>query len=326
MNRDLFPYGSDASDAVGVTDDSTDGADSADTDVCIENLCEACSGFAEQADRRLAHIGELADAAVRSLQELSVSALSESYRALTERSGIKDIGDRVALVRGLHRALGDGGMKRLCPDGLLGARILPTARIRVCYLQNSYSDIAVESFAPFLCTEQDGVQRVYCDSPEQACGEVEQGSAQYCVLPIENLSEGRLSGVERLIRRYDLHIGMTVSLMPRGMVFVLLRRSICRIGSPGDGELSYELLSDGEGIETAEIIYAARLLGLPLLRADSRHVDYDSRRLLHCLRFGIAEGDEESAETLGLLLLLEKRDYVPVGIYRAAERDISGLM
>ena len=32
MNRDLFPYGSDASDAVGVTDDSTDGADSADTD------------------------------------------------------------------------------------------------------------------------------------------------------------------------------------------------------------------------------------------------------------------------------------------------------
>ena len=150
--------------------------------------------------------------------------------------------------------------------------------------------------------------------------------AQYCILPIEDLSEGRLSGAERLIRRYDLHIAMSVSLMPRGMVFALLRRSCCRIGTAGDGALSYELHSDESGIGTEQIIAAARLLGLPLRRADSRHAEYDTSRLLHSLRFGVPEGGERGAELLGLLLRLEKRDYAPVGFYRSAERDISGAL
>ena len=234
--------------------------------------------------------------------------------------------DRVTLVRGLYGALGERGLVAVCPDGLLGAYISPTELVRVCYMQNGYSDLAAEFFTPYLCTAPDGFTRVYSGSPEQACGEVEQGSAQYCILPIEDLSEGRLSGAERLIRRYDLHIAMTVSLMPRGMVFALLRRSCCRIGSAGDGALSYELHSDESGIGTEQIIAAARMLGLPLSRADSHRTEYDSTRLLHSLRFGVPEGGERSAELLGLLLLLEKRDYAPVGFYRSAERDISGAM
>ena len=259
---------------------------------------------------------------------------SELFPPRSLRDGVNPIGapellgiyDRVTLVRGLYGALGERGLAAVCPDGLLGAYISPTELVRVCYMQNGYSDLAAEFFTPYLCTAPDGFTRVYSGSPEQACGEVEQGSAQYCILPIEDLSEGRLSGAERLIRRYDLHIAMTVSLMPRGMVFALLRRSCCRIGSAGDGALSYELHSDESGIGTEQIIAAARMLGLPLSRADSHRTEYDSTRLLHSLRFGVPEGGERSAELLGLLLLLEKRDYAPVGFYRSAERDISGAM
>ncbi len=333
--------------------DNTGGASDGDIGVCLDNIGELDRALASAAQRREAHLYELAEALVHSLPELSLDSLSESYREtvarltaslcadvsglLPQRSlrdGINPIGapellgiyDRVMLVRGLYRALGESGLASLCPDGLLGARISPTELVRVCYMQNGYSDLAAEFFTPYLCTAQDGLSRVFSDSPEQACGEVEQGSAQYCILPIEDLSEGRLSGAERLIRRYDLHIAMSVSLMPRGMVFALLRRSCCRIGTAGDGALSYELHSDESGIGTEQIIAAARLLGLPLRRADSRHAEYDTSRLLHSLRFGVPEGGERGAELLGLLLRLEKRDYAPVGFYRSAERDISGAL
>lgn len=308
--------------------------DAGDIGVSLDNLGELDRVLASAAQRREAHLYELAYSLVRSLPEPSLGVLSESYRETAQRltaslcdsaselfpprslrDGVNPIGapellgiyDRVTLVRGLYGALGERGLAAVCPDGLLGAYISPTELVRVCYMQNGYSDLAAEFFTPYLCTAPDGFTRVYSGSPEQACGEVEQGSAQYCILPIEDLSEGRLSGAERLIRRYDLHIAMTVSLMPRGMVFALLRRSCCRIGSAGDGALSYELHSDESGIGTEQIIAAARMLGLPLSRA-------------------VPEGGERSAELLGLLLLLEKRDYAPVGFYRSAERDISGAM
>lgn len=327
--------------------------DAGDIGVSLDNLGELDRMLASAAQRREAHLYELAYSLVRSLPEPSLGALSESYRETAQRltaslcgsaselfpprslrDGVNPIGapellgiyDRVTLVRGLYGALGERGLAAVCPDGLLGAYISPTELVRVCYMQNGYSDLAAEFFTPYLCTAPDGFTRVYSGSPEQACGEVEQGSAQYCILPIEDLSEGRLSGAERLIRRYDLHIAMTVSLMPRGMVFALLRRSCCRIGSAWDGALSYELHSDESGIGTEQIIAAARMLGLPLSRADSHRTEYDNTRLLHSLRFGVPEGGERSAELLGLLLLLEKRDYAPVGFYRSAERDISGAM
>ena len=292
--------------------------DAGDIGVSLDNLGELDRVLASAAQRREAHLYELAYSLVRSLPEPSLGALSESYRETAQRL--------TASLRGLYGALGERGLAAVCPDGLLGAYISPTELVRVCYMQNGYSDLAAEFFTPYLCTAPDGFTRVYSGSPEQACGEVEQGSAQYCILPIEDLSEGRLSGAERLIRRYDLHIAMTVSLMPRGMVFALLRRSCCRIGSAWDGALSYELHSDESGIGTEQIIAAARMLGLPLSRADSHRTEYDSTRLLHSLRFGVPEGGERSAELLGLLLLLEKRDYAPVGFYRSAERDISGAM
>ena len=116
-------------------------------------------------------------------------------------------------------------------------------------------------------------------------------------------------------------------------LYVLLRRSCCRIGSAGDGALSYELHSDESGIGTEQIIAAARMLGLPLSRAVSHRTEYDSTRLLHSLRFGVPEGGTQcgaariapAARKAGLcarrLLPLGGAGYLRCDVDRTFSRD-----
>lgn len=116
--------------------------DAGDIGVSLDNLGELDRVLASAAQRREAHLYELAYSLVRSLPEPSLGALSESYRETAQRltaslcgsaselfpprslrDGVNPIGapellgiyDRVTLVRGLYGALGERGLAAVCP-------------------------------------------------------------------------------------------------------------------------------------------------------------------------------------------------------------------
>ena len=142
---------------------------------------------------------------------------------------------------------------------------------RVVYQRNSYTDSAYLRFASFLKNPR----AIYTHSFPTACEDVVSGVCQYCILPLENSSEGQLNSFVRLIDRYNLKIAATCDVATtdgsRVTRFALLRRSILPILADADRDLFFEFsapLHAEPGI--TPILSAAELCELTLCRVDSR--------------------------------------------------------
>lgn len=142
---------------------------------------------------------------------------------------------------------------------------------RVVYQRNSYADSAYLRFASAL----EDPRAVYAHNFPKACEDVYNGVCQYCILPLENSSEGQLSSFVRLIDRYHLKIAATCDIATtdgsRVTRFALLRRQILPILTDADREIFFEFSSPLQAEPgLASILSAAELCGLTLCRMDSR--------------------------------------------------------
>ncbi len=234
---------------------------------------------------------------------------------------------RVMLCSELCSSMSTHALESLTPEGLLGAIISPAHGISVAYLQNSYSDEAFSAFSEYLCradSKDDIPDRILCDDLASVCEAVENGSAAYCILPIENISDGRLSGVRRLLFRYDLRIAQTVTLRESGMVFALLRKNLGRIAAAKEGPIFYEFsLSDSQKTRLGEILHAAEFLGLSVHKIDSVLLSHSSAGCVYDILLSCRD-NISAAHRLScfiLYLILEAPDFSPIGIYRNTERS-----
>lgn len=75
----------------------------------------------------------------------------------------------------------------------------PAAPARTAYFRNAYSDEAFRRFAG----EFREPTVTYCDSFAAVCEELYAERCDYALLPVESDRDGRLSGVDRLITRYE---------------------------------------------------------------------------------------------------------------------------
>lgn len=232
---------------------------------------------------------------------------------------------RVMLCSELCSLMSVHVLESLIPEGMLGAVISPAQGISVAYLQNSYSDEAFSAFSEYLCGTDghiDMPDRILCDDLASVCEAVENGSAAYCILPIENLSEGRLSGVRRLLFRYDLRIAHTVTLRDAGMVFALLRKNIGRIAAAKENTVFYEFSLSGGKPRLGEFLHAAEFLDLSVHKIDSVLLSHSSTGFVYDILLSCRK-DISSAHRLRcfiLYLILEAPDFSPIGIYRNTER------
>ncbi len=189
------------------------------------------------------------------------------------------------------------------------------SRGRVVYQRSSYADSAYLRFAELISE----AHAVYTHSFPSMCEEVARGSCEYCILPIENSTEGPLNSFARLIDQYDLKIAATCDIPTtdgsRITRFALLRRDLSvSLPTPAGARRCFELSLPVEDIPTqGEILYAASSCGLICNHVGTRvHRTEESAQTLTHYSFYTDRGN---LRAFLLFLSMEAPHYTAIGYY-----------
>ncbi|MBE6588688.1 MAG: hypothetical protein E7643_00790 [Ruminococcaceae bacterium] len=227
-------------------------------DVILANLRESSKRNDMLMEQELAHLRELAN------EILSVGDLQEILLSLPDRRppAVEPYDDALEQnklpLSALHRftraqrsmllssMLGDllVSRKNLSLDAFFSdaEQREKSEFIRVAYPKSGYADSAYLSFSSLV----NDAHVVYTHSFISACEEVYNGLCDYCILPLENSTEGMLAGFLRLIVRYDLKIAATCEITSREDLkttrFALLRKELLPLSEPDGSELFFTML------------------------------------------------------------------------------------
>jgi len=287
-------------------------------DVICANLQETAARFELIDEQARAHLRELASELTKdmngpreliaSLPDLLPSMPFDSVQA-TELA--RNTARRVTLCRELATQLAPNGSLSLEwflpePDG---DALEPE---RIAYQRSSYADTAYFRFFPFLSDPR----AVYTHSFPAACEEVFNGLCEFCILPLENSSEGPLSSFTRLIDRFGLRIAATADVTAtdgsRTTRFALLHRGNLPLLNIGSDPRHLEVSVRFDGTHTlAELMLAAELCGLSLLRIDTRNDPDGTDPRLH----PVLQATDDRLALFLLYLATAPCQYEIVGLY-----------
>ncbi len=157
----------------------------------------------------------------------------------------------------------------------------------VAYLKNPLTDIAYSSFSKVLHSARVS----YEESFLSVCEAVYYNKVPYCILPIENYEDGRLTGFINMIRKYELKIVLTCNVeSANGKItkFALLKRELTKIECKkgiSDGEYLEIGFSFGEQSKLHTILLAANFFGFNLNKVDSLPVYYSEKEYYYDVVF-----------------------------------------
>ena len=285
-------------------------------DIILSNLAETSARHTAVFEQELAHLADLARELVQSQADSTElrSALPElrptdpplpphlaQSREILSRLGLLHTAEqRLLLCREIQALLaGDvfSDPSEALPD-----------QNRVAYQKSTFTDTAFLQLSGLL----DAPRAVYTSSFPAACEEVFHESCDYCILPLENATEGRLVGFTRLIDRFGLKIRATVEVAgtggDRSACFALLARQVLW-SNTGDCRLEIAFQPTG-GASPAQILLAAELCGLTLDRIHTIPQD-DHTDLLHAVFSNVGP----SLPAFLLYLSMEVPQHTVVGVY-----------
>ena len=198
------------------------------------------------------------------------------------------------------------GQTEPCPERAKG---------RISYVKNNYTDSAYLMFSSAMRSPR----CAYSDSFETICEDVYNGESEFCILPIETSTDGKLFSFYTLIDRYELKITSVCSIEHPGSGkttdFALLARSLSLPIKKQETTLMMELrvcqsLNHPTGIY--DIFKAADACRMPLVRVDSIALPYGNGLLSHYAVFSLSPS--RLGELLTYLALEFPQCYV-MGIY-----------
>jgi len=297
-------------------------------DVIAANLLELDRRAESLSEQSLAHLHELAEAIVAgdvqdsefiaSLPDrrpprapVNTELLSQNAASVHFLQALSDTWKRVVLcqrINQLAKTRQKLSIESFFPDL---EHLQDSARDRIVYQRNSYTDTAYLRFASLLTSPR----AIYSHNFETVCEEVYNQNCEYCILPLENSTEGPLTGFVRLIARYELKIAATCDVPTvdesRVTRFALLRRNPIPWSTATDKDvfLAFSLL-EGEP-SSADILYAARCCGLTLHRMDAHAASTHDTIVTHYVF------RTENSDLLSFLLYLgmEAPHYELQGLY-----------
>ena len=184
---------------------------------------------------------------------------------------------------------------------------------RIVYQRSSYADSAYLRFAELLSSPRAS----YTHSFQGACEEVYNGLCEYCILPLENSSEGQLNTFSRLIDRYGLKIAATAEIVAsdglRSTRFALLRKNLLPILRYGKRNYFFEFsVPLSQSPSSAEILLSAQLCGLRLYRVDTRSGQDPGRQSI--IRY-VFHAESNALTAFLLYLCMTAPHYEAAGIY-----------
>lgn len=154
---------------------------------------------------------------------------------------------------------------------------LPTmTQGRVAYMPSAFADKAYLRLTASLKNPRATATASFVD----ACEEVHSGLCEYCILPLENSHNGRLTAFSRLIIRYRLQVVAicdleTGALEGQSTRFALLRATNegsfpTPLTAPAKGDPLYlELIHVTDIPSLTDLLTASEFCGLRLIRADT---------------------------------------------------------
>ncbi|MBR3893568.1 MAG: hypothetical protein IKJ35_00310 [Clostridia bacterium] len=234
----------------------------------MAHLCEQAAQIVTDGSHSSDFIASLRD---HRPPQFSFDALPQNAEMLQKATEVQSVWQSIVLCREIRRRL--ESENALHPTLFFPEPDTPSemARGRVIYQRNSYADSAYLLFARQIPS----ARALYTHSFSGVCEEVYRGNCEFCILPLENSTEGLLNSFARLIDRYELKIAATcdVPTTDSGRVtrFALLRRNLIPPASFDAEDLFFEFtapLTPSPGV--AALLGAAECCGLSLCRIDSR--------------------------------------------------------
>ena len=191
---------------------------------------------------------------------------------------------------------------------------------KVAYMKNHYADSAYLMFSKSLSSPR----AYYLPSLQAVCEEVYSGSCEYCILPIETDTDGKLMTFYSNIDKYELkiHSVCTVHYSDNQSFtkFALLKKSVTGAGifNASQAYLSKRTLevkisqTSHSDSPLYNILKAADACSLKLQRIDSLPLSYNKELLGYYVVFSINQAD---FKTFLIYLALEYPQSYVVGLY-----------
>ncbi len=202
----------------------------------------------------------------------------------------------------------------LRPEELFLQNELPPAGAhgKIAFVRNRYNERAYEQFSERLI----GAKPLYVSDFSEACDSVYNGQASYCILPIENSTNGRLFGFYAMIDRYELKICATAEIegndTAESVRYALVGRSALRSLSRAQPCVLECSLTREDGSRLSELLTASAALGATVGKIDFLPLEYDHSFYRAFFTFRLSAAD---APAFGLYLSLSYPNYTPIGFY-----------
>ena len=215
--------------------------------IILGNLSRISREQTHLIERREAHIGELADFLCdeagedeiffrdRGFREADRKLVSDAgcvcsgYAAETGKESTEKTGRALSayMRASLCRRLTDGlDIRGVQAAGTYFDEISTLEDDTVSYMRSSYADEAFARFSEYMTDPK----AIYGYDFSEVCDNVYYERSEYCILPIENTTDGRLAGFRRLMMKYGLKTVMLTRVEdPQetgATVFALLKRCI----------------------------------------------------------------------------------------------------
>lgn len=304
------------------------------TEIVLSNLSGLESDIETIIEKRLAHLSELAGAILRDgddpdiIKSILLSIKSEgnadSGNIIDENRPAADaVFSRVSLVERLtlfKEVLGAGVIDRksvvkyISPESEFA--VSEDAAERIAYLKNSYNDIAYMQFSSLL----NSPRAAYFANVADVCENVYNGNCEYCILPVETSSDGKLLSFYELILKYNFKITAVYDLRgEEGYTRYALigKRSAFNnpsIRSKARNRYFEFIMTETDTISLEDLLCAANFCSLKLCRIDTLnvHLSVKSTGAYVCPVF---RADGSDLQTFLMFLAIDCPDYIPVGLY-----------
>ena len=256
-------------------------------DIILSNLNETSVRYAHVLEQELAHLSELAKELIEPPTEPSedisflpdfhlpdvpvddTDVLPQNRSIIARLQNIHRIEMQTVLCAEIQKVLKEYGVD-FTNSYLAEEEIDVTNRsVRIAYQKNTYTDTAFSQFASLFETPH----TVHSQSFLAACEDVYNKTCEYCILPLENTSEGRLIGFIKLIDKFSLCINAICNVTStdgtRSTQFALLSNQISPI-LPITSDHFLEIVFRPSDQSTAtNLLLAAQICDLCLDRMDS---------------------------------------------------------
>ena len=300
------------------------------TEVALSNLSVLEEGIEILVEKRLAHISELASAIIEGGGEpdivksiiLSIKSdgnidsgniINANYDEANFIFSKLSVVERLILFKEIFSNVGID--KRSVNKWLeldSDFKLTEEASDRIAYLQNSYTDSAFMQFSSLLSYPR----AAYFESITDDCESVFNYNCEYCILPIETSTDGKLFSFYEMILKYGFKINAVYDLHSNDKDeytrYALLSKKLNfrkMLKLKSKAKFFEFVFSDTENLPVDDLLTAAKFFSFDLQRIDT--LTQNASKLI-CPVF---KTDGSYLQTFLAFLKIDCPDFIPVGLY-----------